>query len=386
MSAHAVLPPSGAPCWVNCTGWVMMNQMYPGTSTPASRDGDAAHWVGSQMIHSHCRGNLDYPKQEGTDPAGTVITPEIYQSALVYSYDVAQVIDSTRIFGGDHIGIEQRITCPDISEHNWGTTDCFIWDDKTWTLYDWDFKNGHKYVDEFENFQMIDYVSGILSRIGINGANDTRTTVVMRIVQPNVYTGVEAVREWRVNAAELRGYFNRLREAAYRALQGENKLCSGPHCKYCEARHVCPAARKAGLALYEAIVPLGIEELSPENIGLQLSIVRRAIEQLESLDTAYTAQVTSLIKSGAAVPGWFMDQVYGHRKFMVPDEELFAMGDALGVQLYDKKPVTPAEAERRKLDKNIVAAMTTKSSSLKLTYDSGTAARKVFGSWEKKQS
>jgi len=363
----------------------MMNQMYPGTSTPASRKGDAAHWVGSQMIRSHCRGKLDFPKLIGTDPAGTVITPEIYQSAEVYYSDVAKVINATRIFGGDHIGIEERITCPDISEHNWGTTDCFIWDERNWTLYGWDFKDGHKFVSEFENFQMIDYVSGILSRIGINGANDTRATVVMRIVQPNVYTGDEAVREWRVNAAALRGYFNRLRDAAYRALQGENNLCSGPWCKNCEGRHACPAARKAGLDLYEAVVPLGVEELDPESLGLQLSIVRRAIEQLESLDTAYTAQVTALINSGKHVPGWSMEQAYGHRKFVVPDEQLFAMGDALGVQLYDKKPISPAEAERRKLSKDIIASMTTKPSFLKLTYDSGTAARKVFGSWEKNQ-
>jgi outer membrane lipoprotein-sorting protein len=52
-----------------------------------------------------------------------------------------------------------------------------------------------------------------------------------------------------MKASDLRGYFNRLRAAAERSMNGDATLTTGSHCYNCNARHACAAAVKAGFTL-----------------------------------------------------------------------------------------------------------------------------------------
>ena len=50
MSAHALLAPSSAPIWGHCSGSVLAQQSAANIDTQQSREGTAAHWVGSECL------------------------------------------------------------------------------------------------------------------------------------------------------------------------------------------------------------------------------------------------------------------------------------------------------------------------------------------------
>lgn len=388
MGEHSILPPSSAGIWGKpdgCTGWVLMAQQYPQTEeTPESKEGTAAHEIGAGLIVAATKGGLGAPRRKdlvGTLTAeGVLITDEIFDGAELYANHVAEVIHSTSVYGGPHFGNEERVEIPGVHALNWGTPDQFIYCRAGGVLHIWDFKFGHGIVEAFENWQMIDYLAGLFERLGIDGHIDQHTRVEMHIIQPRGFHKDGPIRTWATTASNLRPYFNILNTNAHKALGPDAELRSGDHCRYCQARLNCPAAIQAGISLYEAAVqPPGGVNLSPESLGLQLSIVRRAVRQLEYLETAYTAQVETLVKSGKVVPGWGTEPAYGRKKWKVSNEEVLHLGDLLEKDLRKPDPITPTQAEALGIDAAVISAYSERPySGLKVVPDDGTKAKRIF--------
>jgi hypothetical protein len=277
--------------------------MYPDDEpTQESLEGEASHEVGAAYIENAAIGNImvNTMLPDVTATNGILLTDEMCEAAQVYADDVASVMVATGNFTPN---IEQHIKCPTINALSEGTPDVWSYDAKTGHLYIWDYKYGYGIVEVFENWQMINYLSGILDQLELTGIQTQHITVHIRIVQPRAFHKDGVVREWVVTASDLRGYFNQLEMKAAEALSSTAITRSGSHCKHCSARHACPTALQAGVQLYEvAGQPLPVE-LPPDALGVQLAIVNRAIKQLEFIQSGLNAQVTSMIKTGNIVPG-----------------------------------------------------------------------------------
>ena len=210
-------------------------------------------------------------------------------------------------------------------------------------------------VDAFENWQGINYVAGLLDELGIS---DLDLTVRVRIAQPRAYHADGPIREWVVKGHELRGYINTLHNNAQKALSADATTLTGDHCRYCEARHACPAALKAGMVLLEIAGQPLPDELSMEAMALQYSIIQRGIKQLEYLSAGYEEQLKSAIRSGKQVPGFTLEQKYARSaKWTASLDEVVSMGKSVGVDLLKPRElVTPAQAKQLGLDKDIVSS------------------------------
>lgn len=387
MSGHSIIPPSSAGIWgapEGCTAWPLMQQIYPETDeSPEAAEGTASHEIGSTVICDAARGvSNTFKNFEGvTASNGVLYTEDMFDAAEMYANDVIDIMRTTGVFGGPHFGNEQRIEAKRINEQSFGTIDQFMFAKATGDLYVWDYKFGYDVVEAFENWQLINYTAGILERLAVNGIEDQYITVHFRIVQPRAHHRDGPIREWKVNASDLRSYFNILEMNAAEALSEKAVARSGSHCKHCTGRHACEAALKAGVKLYEvATQPMPLE-LSPEALGVQLAIVKRAAKQIEYLVSGFEEQAKGLIRSGVNVPGWITEQGVGREKWDKPVEEVIAMGDMMGYNL--RKPedvITPIQSKKLGIDEAVISAYSIKpNTEMKIVPDNINRVRQIFG-------
>lgn len=383
---HSIIPPSSAEIWVNCPGWVVMAQLYPETEeSEASRLGTAAHEVAAQYIDSYARGSVYNPKVGDITSNNVVIDDEMLDACELYADSVHEIMLSSKVFGGVHFGLEAKLTMPRINEHSFGTSDFFLFDHKNLILYIYDFKYGHDPVEVFENWQLINYAAGVIEHLlkhtpFIIDSMNEKLKIVFRIAQPRSYHRDGPIRSWGITLGQLWPYFERLKEAATLALSGLGQAISGPHCRYCQARHGCEAALNAGVRLYEVAAQALPLDMSVQALAVQYTIVKRARKQLDALEDALGQQIETLIRTGKHVPGYMTQPKQGRETWAVPAEEVFALGDLMGVELRKPTAVTPKQAIKLGIDKNVIKEYSHKTTSgLEVVQDDGKQARLIFG-------
>jgi hypothetical protein len=337
-----------------------MNQLYPETGqSPEAAEGEAAHEIGAELVGLARRGVFDTPWAafEGRAASnGTPFDEEMFEAATVYAEDVSTEMARR---GAHNPHVEERIHAPAIHELSEGTPDCWLWDEKRFELLVWDFKYGHGSVEVFENWQLINYVAGILHQLDLPapGLADQAITVSMRVAQPRAFHRDGPIREWGAFASDLRGHFNILAVNAEKALSADPGFNPGPHCRYCPGRHACPAALQGGVQLFEAATAAVPIDLTPAALGLQLALIRRAQAQLKCLDAGYSERVQLLIRAGTDVPGWAAETKRGRERWNIPDADAIRLGSLFGLDL--AKPanvVTPKQAVALGVDEAVISA------------------------------
>lgn len=383
MSDHSVIAPSSASIWGKpggCTGFPYMAMAYPQeTEGEEAAEGTATHELAEQIIRGHTKAldiRVDNIKAASN---GVVITEDMRDAARLYADDVAAVMQSARVFGGNGFGLEHYVEAKRIHDLLWGRLDCFLWDEVNAHLYVWDFKNGHLPVEAFENRQAMCYVAGLFDEFDFGVPYDENLTVHIRIVQPRAFHREGPIREWVVMGSDLRPYFDELRTGAAESL-GPNKTCrSGAHCRYCSGRHACDTALKAGVQLYEAAAAPAPVELSVEAVAVQYGIVQRARKQLEYLETGYEEQIQGLVRGGVNVPGWMVEPGVGRECWSKPAHEVAALGELYGVDVEKKDLITPNQAKKKGIPEDVVKMYSEiPHRGMKLIADDGTIARKTF--------
>lgn len=385
--SHSMIPPSSAGIWGKpggCTGWVIMAQTYPEpVENCAAKEGTASHEIAERMNQANAKARVGYPTKDevvgSITSNGVVFTEEMYDAAEMFADDVAMVMRETSVFGGPHLGIERRIEAKRIHELSFGTADAFLYARNQGRIYIWDYKFGFEVVEAYENWQSINYLAGIIEELEINGHVEQHTTVHVRIVQPRAFHRDGPIREWVVKASDLRAHFNILQANAHKALGPDAEYKTGSHCKHCPGRHACPAALKAGLGLYEVAAQTVPVELSAEALAVQYSIVQRARKQLEYLESGFEEQIKELIRKGANVQGYCVEERVGRERWAKPVAEVIALGDMLGHNLRKGGAITPNQARKLGIDDAVIMAYSEKpKTGLKIVLDNGNKAKQIF--------
>lgn len=383
---HAFLAPSSAHIWGKpggCTLYPQVAAAFPEPETPEAAEGTASHEIGAELIENSSRARfLDWSAFEGrTASNGVPFTHEMFAGAKLYADDVNRVMREYSVFGGDSLRIEQTVQIPRIHPtHNSGTPDCSLLVKQCGFLYVWDYKYGFEVVEAFENWQMIDYVAGLLDVHGINPGAEQFTHVVIRVVQPRAPHPKGPVREWVVLASDLRSYFNNLANNAGESMGTMATARTGNHCKHCPGRHACGPALTAGVSLFEASGRALPMQPTPEAMGAYKTFLDRAYEHIKSLRDAFDVQILASVKRGDFVPGWVTEPTFGRRKWTRPDAEVIAMGQMIDKNL--AKPaqaITPNQAEQLGVDPAVIKQYSIASQSgFKLVPDDGQKAKEAF--------
>jgi hypothetical protein len=328
-SEHAPLAPSTAGQWVNCSGSVKMQAMFPERAdSPSALEGTAAHWIVSELMHGRT-----YPV--GTlAPNGIAITEEMRDGAELFVENFpVEVLDA-----GGSAHVEERVECDTIHKDCWGTPD--VWYVRDNVLHVIDYKFGRSYVDARSNWQLICYAAGIIS---IHPQFDD-IDVELSICQPRCFSGEGPWRTWLTTAKELRPFIDKLRYAARTAMSEDAVCTAGTHCAHCSARVHCPSAQHAVSFALNMPYTVGASNMPPAAMGLMRQMIADAQDMLKSMAGGLDEEIEALVRGGTSVPGWELQPGRGKTEWAVPVEEVIAMGAMCGVEVSKLGVITPIQA------------------------------------------
>jgi hypothetical protein len=340
---HAYYAPSSMYLTVSCPGWKLQAAgCLDEDETEASREGAAAHEIAA--LAASCAGWT--PSGRNIASNGVEITDEMLDGAAIW----------VEALEGYPARIETPVQISRIHPTKcWGTPDARQHNPERKLVRLADYKFGHEFVDEFENWQLLAYSVGVADEIGV--FDDPSYTYEMTVVQPRYY-GAEPIRTWTIQGPGLKHYAERMKEAVRLAESAEPPVRSGTHCTHCPARAGCPTFRRTAA---HAIDFAGRPEpmlSTPEQIGAELVLVQEFIKRLEARETGLAAVAEALIRGGANVPNYSLEQSVGRLAWTVPLEVVELSAKMVGKSaLQPPKLVTPTQAKDRKLlDSRIIAA------------------------------
>lgn len=366
MSTHAFLPPSGADAWRWCSLWPTMNERYPKPGDKESEEGDAAHWVNLCTMQTGVM-----PAIGSRAPNSIAITEAMLNGTKLWLKAIGPLRQTMHA---------ERTVPAAFNAKNWGTPD--LWELDGMTLRLFDYKFGHKLIEVFENWQLINYAALIMKALGIDGFMDQKITAEFVIVQPRGFHRDGPIRRWNVGpSSNLRPYVNQLQHAAALATD-PTKIAGtvGAHCKYCPGRYSCDAALRNTYVSMDIIgspVPL---ELSPAALGQEAEMMRRALALIEARYEGLKEQLRAVMMRGERVPNWQLSDSKGRERWKVPPEQVKAIAGVFGHQIAREEICTPAQARELGVPVDIVNALSEQPrGELQVKPDDGSMLRQLFG-------
>ena len=344
---HSILAPSSAPQWGNCSGSVRAQEGLPDFDTEETREGNAAHWIGSEVLL-----NLQSPGRgptscdaflEKTAPNGVRIDDKMAEGAQLYVDDVAEVCD--RFEAWPYLTVEYRVYMPQIHPQNWGTLDASLYLPDRGLIFLWDYKHGHRECKPRENNQLIDYLAGIVHTFQIDGLTEQRTTAVTRIVQPFCYYATGPINEWVVQLADLRGHWNRLAQKAEEALNNP-QLTTGLWCRDCLAVGKCSATRRARYNFIELVnQPYEMDAMDGADLAVESQILSDGIAVAKARKEAIDDELRHRISNGETGSGLVLESTTGRLDWTISPAQAIALAAQFGVDATREAVKTPTQVK-----------------------------------------
>lgn len=371
--------------WANCTGSVAMSEKFPAIESgdgvsEARLEGRAFHEVAQSLLDNAQFINLPVLAVDSMSKDGIVITDEIYDGAVEYTNDVLSYCDDNKL-SYENIHIEEFIDTDHLSDDTYGYIDAWVFNPKSKTLVLWEGKFGHRYVDAFENWQMVCYVSGIIEAMLIDNINVTGLKIDMRVAQPRCFTGGDTIRSWLCSNDELKAHVTTVITAAFQARNGGT--CKvGNWCHHCPGRYGCSTLQGVNFQGMDYQSSAEGRSLHGSDLALELRLLNRFEIALKARKSGLEAQAIAEHQNGQGVPGFMIEQGYGRKRWKKDTNkaEVIAMGDMLGVDL--RKPVeldTPSQALKKGVDESVIIEYSeTPRTKVKLVEFNDSKARQVF--------
>lgn len=358
------LRPSSASTWVVCSGNIDMRAMFPEApdeaDTEVTEDGTACHWLAHEIWQGI------FPKEGDLSPNGRVLTDEMFDAVDMYH-------DVLRAWPNVVPVCEQYVPIPRIVAGFGGTPDAWAYNPDKKRLYIADLKFGFRFVEVWENWQLICYACGLLDLLQLD---DQEVSIEFVIVQPRCSHHDGPVRHWCVRASDLRAHINILTNQATAA----TKYVPNPGCGDCPGRHACTALQNSALTALEVAYMGDPYELDGAALGDELRRMKAAAKKLDARITGLETQADAMLRKGTVIPGWVLAASYARETWQQGTEaQIIALGKLQGVDVTKPvKAITPAQA-RKILPASMVAMFAHKpSTGVRLTKQDPYEAKKAF--------
>jgi hypothetical protein len=362
-----MLRPSDAHLWCVCSlaGHSITTGQYHATSpleaspstsdSDAAREGECAHWAAELLLTGEVESPRYLPGMRHAN--GWVIDEEM-------AHHVAGYVEYVCGFG--------PVSATERTIELWGLIrgrlDITSTADSIFTVRVFDLKYGWKPVEAKHNWAMLCY--------GIAAAQGRDLDIELHIYQPRPHHPDGPARVWRIPAAEVESWAQWLHLTARECVDSPTAK-PGDQCRKCPAATSCYGNASAVYGAAERVTEARMHDHTVEELAAELRFLEQAEKLVSARRKAIEAEALARIGRGQMIPGYVKEPSKGNRRFTLPPERVRLM---FGPAVIKETLCTPAELERKGIDKELIAKVTERpNSGWKLSNNPEAYAEKMFG-------
>lgn len=235
VTAHALLSPSAAHRWINCTAAPRLEADVEDKGSEFAAEGTLAHAYCAQKIKAFLGLPTEGEAKEIAELNERYHTGEMDEYTDTYKTIVLEKFNAARAKTKDALLlIETRLDFSEYVPDAFGTADAIIIADGTMEVIDFKYGKGVK-VSAVDNPQMKIYALGAYKKFSFEYNIDR---VRMTIIQPRI----ENFSEWELSVSELMAWTDGvLTPKAQQAYKGDGPQVPGDWCQFCKVKSNCRA-------------------------------------------------------------------------------------------------------------------------------------------------
>jgi hypothetical protein len=301
---------------INCPGSVaLVAEMPPQPSSSYAEEGTLLHDEISRFL-----GDLEYR---------FTCSQELIQDKLWPALDLLDEIDPDKTM---EYAVETRVGFGDLLPGVFGSTDLMGRIGSKAIILDWKFGAGVPVPAE-ENEQLMFYAAAAMRTPEAKWVFDGATEVELVIIQP------PTIKRWTTTIERIKQFEQTLIRAVKIAQQPDAPLKNGDHCRWCNAKPVCPIMTGA----VDRAVAIKMDKIDVDKIGAYL----HNADLLESWIKDLRALAEEMMKKGKPVKGWKMVPKRATRSWVKEEDAKAALLQHLKEsEVIETKLVSPAAAEK----------------------------------------
>lgn len=318
---HALLSPSSASRWLECTPSARLEALEPiQPSSAYAAEGTEAHALAeiklAYMLEKISAGEYA-ARFDHFLMTSKYYNEEFNEYVNDYCREVMTIIKEDYKDMSVEVYLEERVDFSDVVPEGSGTSDVLIVGPNFIHPIDLKFGKGVA-VSAIGNPQLRLYTLGGLKQHRLKGVF---TEVRMTIIQPRLYDistdhmTVADLNEWAMNYVKPRA------ELAYK---GDGQLVPGDHCKFCKRKGKCEALAQAQLeAAQQEFSAVLVEDsilepanMTPEMLSRVMTIAPKFIDWFKDVQ-AYA--MATMINDGTKIPGYKVVEGRSNRVMTNPD-------------------------------------------------------------------
>lgn len=245
MSKHALLSPSSAARWLQCTPSARLEAKLPDRAGEAADEGTLAHKLSEILLKHHLKliNKITFLKELTLIKKNKLYTPAMMEYCEQFkAFVLTQYSDALKKSSDACIFLEQEVDLSHLAKNSYGTRDIAIVADHILDITDLKYGKGIK-VSAVENKQMMLYALGTLAEFDM--LFDIRT-VRMTIFQPRI----DNYDTWTIDVpALIKWAKDFVIPKAKLAYEGKGIRVAGEHCTFCKVKNTCAALSKYNLSV-----------------------------------------------------------------------------------------------------------------------------------------
>lgn len=247
---HAILSPSSAKRWINCTPSALLAEAAGSKSSVYAEEGTLAHEIAEYALTRYKEGEYDPIIDEELPVNDEHLKNPLFSIDMANyirdycDYVIGEGYEMARADGFSEMFLERKVDITDYAPDSFGSVDVTLVSDRTIHIIDLKYGAGVK-VTADHNEQMMMYALGALKDLGaLRDIANIRMTIAQ--VRLDHYDTFE------MSKGELLDWAEKvLKPAGKAAIQGKGKQVIGSWCGFCPVKAQCRAQRDAILADFD---------------------------------------------------------------------------------------------------------------------------------------
>ncbi|MFI3279617.1 MAG: DUF2800 domain-containing protein [Rikenellaceae bacterium] len=341
MSGHAILSPSGAHRWLNCTRAPRLEATLPNKTSVFAEEGTLAHSVceiaGKKKFKKIKA--AEYNKELKKLKKSPLWSEEMLATAETFVDHLAE--RAMQFKSEPYVAFETKVDISEYVPESYGRCDCIMFGDKTLVVTDYKHGKGVS-VNAENNPQLMLYAVGALKLYQpIFGSS--MEFIEVCVDQPRI----NSYQKWSVSVKDLLDWCESIKPTAQKAFMGFGDFNSGSWCRFCRANGTCEKQAEQQVSAFDdfkGAIDNPDVLLTPEQIA---EVLLRGANLVTWYEAVKEKALESIL-TGTPIPGWKAVEGRSSRAWSNQDAALEALEKA-GIDravIFDNVPKTLSKLEK----------------------------------------